>query len=483
MASPPPGIYDSLTEQGLFWLPSDREDEVPGTLSYDPENGAVLKLLGIFGKVGDAFRRTFGRAHEDSEDTVIHGVTTKGRLISMLYAHNTNRQFHMPGIPNEAWKSNFLVIGAHITSANDENIFSKSFFRFEEIETWLEHSPFTDTLDIEAKTLNLLAEKPHEVAFASHADFDITSVGSLYSSNDPATRFVIDVTSQMAIISRKPQSLQWHLDRAVRLQELASLCTGHYLPLTSFELRGPDVELGGGGTMPAEVHFYARMVHGEGSGQTRVKPRTPIVTGPELNRFNSQAVQLWFDHFETFDPALRLFFTITSAREMFTNIRLLLAIQALEVFHRRTSGESVMDEQEFDNFTQAMVSAIPLDTNPKMREKLISLYRFANEPSLKQRLRSVVTSLTSDFGDTPGGFDKRFLQKLVDTRNYYTHFSEELDGRTLDGEGMYWATRRVVLLLTLLFLRRLGIAAGDIKPLLQRHREFAQLWASADRPR
>ena len=168
---------------------------------------------------------------------------------------------------------------------------------------------------------------------------------------------------------------------------------------------------------------------------------------------------------------------------MFTNIRLLLAIQALEVFHRRTDGETVMPEADFAAFAATMVAAIPDDANPDMREKLESLYRFANEPSLKQRLRAIVASLTGAFGETPRGFSGKYLRKLVDTRNYYTHFSVELSERTLDGEGMYWATRRVVLLLTLLFVQRLGIAADDIKPLLQRHREFAQLWAKADRPR
>ncbi len=161
---------------------------------------------------------------------------------------------------------------------------------------------------------------------------------------------------------------------------------------------------------------------------------------------------------------------------MFTNIRLLLAIQALEVFHRRTGGDTVMPEAEFAAFADGMRAAIPANANPDMREKLELLYRFANEPSLKQRLRAIVASLTQAFGEAPGGFNGKFLRKLVDTRNYYTHFSEDLSERTLDGEGMYWATRRVILLLTLLFLQRIGLAASDIKPLLERHREFAQLW-------
>ena len=482
MAGTPPELYDSFTERGLFWLPEKRDDEIAGTLTYDPEKRAVLELLGVFGELRDAFTRACGGTNRD-EEAVIHGVTTKGKPVSLLHAHDTNRQFPMPGIPHETWSSNLLVIGAHITSADEEAIFTKSYFRFEDIETWLEHAPFTRTFDDAARSVTVVAETPREVAFAAHADFDVSSVGSLYSSDKPATHYTLDVTSQMAITAHEPQSLNWHLDRAARLQELASLCTGHYLPLTAFELRGPEEELSGGRTRAREVHFYALMIHGDSERPQSTKRRTPMVTGPELIRFAPDAVQSWFDQFDAFSPALRLFFTITGERQMFTNIRLLLAIQALEVFHRRTSGESVMAEDAFEAFFEAMVAAIPPGTSPAMHEKLQSLYRFANEPSLKQRLRSIVAALTEEFGERPGGFDGKFIRKLVDTRNYYTHFSEDLSRRTLDGEGMYWATRRVVLLLTLLFLQRLGLAAGDIKPLLKRHREFVQLWTRAERPR
>lgn len=473
------GLQDSLTEEGLWWREGREDDQVGGTLTFDPNGGAVLKLLGLLGDMESALKTAFGGSDRDDYVT-IHGVTKKGKPVSLFHAINTNRQLNMPGIANETWKSNLLVIGIHLGDEESEEIFSKSYFRFEAIERWLEQKPFDDRYDHDERSMTVVANKPREVHFAHHEEFEVTSVGSLYSNNKPETRFTIDVISQLAITPFTPKSLNWHFAKAVRLQELAALCTGHYLPLTGLELRGPNEPLGGGGSRPSEVHVYAQMMHSE--AENRPSHEAPVISGPELVALNPQAVQRWFDQHEVFSPAINLFFTITGQRRMFVNIRLLLAIQALEVFHRRTSSERVMPPDEFPAFAASLVDAIPDAASARMKDKLKGTYKFLNEPSLGQRLKSIVGDLTTAFGTAPPAFGKSYLRKLVDTRNYYTHFSEELAGKTFDGAGMYWASRRIVLLLTLLFLRRLGIEASDIAPLLQRHREFSQLWSSVERP-
>jgi hypothetical protein len=416
---------------------------------------------------------------DDGEMVTIHGVTKKGKRVTLFRAFSTNRQLNMPGIANEEWHANLLLVGWHVSNS-DEAIFSKSYIRFQEIERWLEHRPFTNTFNREEKTVTLVAAKPGEVSFAKHDEFEVTTVGSLYSSNDPQTRFTIDVYSQMGITPDEPKSLDWHFARATRLQELAALCAGYHLPLLSLELRGPEEELGGGGNRPCEVHVYARMQHPEGDKWR--KHDAPIVSGPELVAFNPRAVQAWFDQYELFGPAIALFFTITGQRQMFTNIRFILAVQALEVFHRRTSDDTVMDEANFPAFYHELAKSIPAFAPKRMRERLERSYQFVNELSLNQRLKAILKQVTEDFGARPPAFSKTYLKTLVDTRNYYTHFSMELERQKLDSVGMYWASRRIILLLTVLFLMRLGISAKDIATLLERHSEFARLWKSEGTP-
>ncbi|UUY00019.1 HEPN domain-containing protein [Sphingomonas sp. J315] len=469
-------MNDSFSEEGLWWLEGDDKNQVPGTLSFDLEDGPVLKLLGTLQDFVTAFNASLSG---DSENLTIHGVTKKGKPVTLLRAFSTNRQMNMPGIANETWNSNMLLVGCHL-SKSDDAIFSKSYLRFQEIEKWLEHNPFTFSFETESKVATLRAEKPREIYFATVDDFEITTVGNLYSNNDIDTRYSIEVLSQMGIRPTEAKSLDWHLNRAVRIQGLASLCSGYHLPLLSLELRGPDVEVGIGETMTCEVHVYARMQHPVADKWRRHDK--PIVSGPELLRFNPDAAAVWFSEHENLGSALDLLFTIKGQRQMYTNVRFILAVQALEVFHRRTSAQTVMDQANFEKVREELIAAIPDSATKEMRERLIQSYRFTNEPSLSQRLKSIARTIKDEFGKLPPALNKSFIKQLVDTRNYYTHFSPDLEEKKLDGSGMYWASRRIIVLLTVLLLRRLGVSADDIGGLIRRHREFAQLWESENAP-
>lgn len=475
----PLGLRDSFTGEGYWWAEGREKEPIGGTLAFDPEKRAVLKLLGLTRGLGESLSAAMSGGHRPIEN--IYGVTKKGKPVTLLHAFNTQTQLNMPGIPNETWRSNLLVVGMHLSHEDNDEVFRKSYLRFDGIEKWLSHEPFNRTYNIDSKRLTITADKPLETHFADHKDFKVTTVGSIYSDNEPDTHYSVNLYSQMGIEPASPKSLNWHLSRAVRLQELASLCTGHHLPMLALELRGPEETVGGGEPHPVEVHFYSALAND--NAEPRPKHEAPLISGPELIAFNGDAVQSWFDQYEIFDPAIALFFTITGQKEMFTNIRLLLAIQALEVFHRRTTIEGVMPEDKFESFRDKLAKAMPDPGDKRMKEKLKGTLLYLNELSLGQRLRAIVADLTAAFGHTPPAFSKANIRKLVDTRNYFTHFSKELENKRMKSGGeMYWASRRIVLLLSLLFLQRLGVAPSDLSRLLERHHEFARLWVTEGDP-
>lgn len=131
---------------------------------------------------------------------------------------------------------------------------------------------------------------------------------------------------------------------------------------------------------PIEIDIYAQMQRPEAGSRPKSEP--PLVSAFELLDGNPDAVARWFEDCDTLSPSINLFFAVTGRRLMFTNVRFLLAVQALEVFHRQTADQRVMDEPLFAKLKQTLADAIPADVPMAMREKLQGLYQFANEPYL-----------------------------------------------------------------------------------------------------
>lgn len=471
-----PGLSDDLREEGLWWIAGSEEHKVGGTLTFDQTDGAELKLLGTLRSIP----ASFGFSSDTDDAPIIYGTTKRGKSITLMGTINRQRQFNMPGIANEVWFANLLVVGIHLISDSEESIFSKSYFRFTGIEKWMGHDPFQTAYDDKEKSLELRVQKTRESALAGHADFDLITSGSLYSTNETETRFSIDASCDLGLVAHEGKSLRWHLSAASKVTDLATLCSGHPLSITRLELQGPETRKVGDQAVKAEVHVYALMMHS--NAKPLPKKHIPVVSGPELFTLNPKALQLWFDQYENLSSAIALFRTVVSEPDLYSNIRFLLAMQAVEVFHRRTSNETVLPDGDFLKLKKSLEEGIPKGIATNMKDKLRGLYQFLNEPSLMQRLKSLVQRLDDETGVKVPAFERSYLRRLVETRNYYTHFSNENETKKLDGGGMYWATRRIVLFLTILYLERLGVSPSDLLAHLQRKNEFARLLSSDSDP-
>jgi hypothetical protein len=476
MSQPIPTLHDSFTEKGLWWLPSNESQKVGGILNYDPNSRATLELLGALGDEADLMRNLFaGEGSGKSE--VIWGLTPTGTPITLMEADG-QKSWSSRGFPTQVWRSTLVVVGVHMLNADNDEIFSRSTVRFEGIENWLGHNGFEKNNDDTVHTITLTGRRVQATLFAKHRGFEVWTAGAIAEREQTETLNAIEVRTFLSVKPITSCSLNWHLEQAQKLRELASMCAGHDLALLSFEISGPPFQTVGEKSWPTVAHVYLSLRDNEkNSSQASIRP---VVSGPELVGFNEEAVQIWFDQYEVFDMAIKLFFVVNNKSSMMANIRFLLAMQALEVFHRRTNDETILPKADFKKIREAMTDAIPSELSSEHREALTQMSLYSNELSLKMRLSSIMKTITNEFGSTPVCFEPHDIKQLVNTRNYYTHFNPTLSEKSLDGAGMYWAARRIVMLLTILFLRRLVVPATDIKRLLERHTEFRQLWTDRE---
>ena len=77
------------------------------------------------------------------------------------------------------------------------------------------------------------------------------------------------------------------------------------------------------------------------------------------------------------------------------------------------------------------------------------------------------------------GAEGSIPRSWVDTRNYYTHWDEDLRPSILEGEALYWATLRLEHLLRALYWNLIGVPPDAMERALQGHSRPAEILKQA----
>ena len=157
----------------------------------------------------------------------------------------------------------------------------------------------------------------------------------------------------------------------------------------------------------------------------------------------------------------------------YVEIRFLSLTQAIETYHRRLFGGKYQDDEEYlAGIYHILTKEIPDNINSDFKKSLQMRLRYGNEFSLRKRLREVIRSINNvlDFDFvTLGKKREEFIDKVVDTRNYWTHYSPELINKVEQlGEDRLILITSLQLLLEVNFLRDLGFEEDIIKDLIKK---------------
>ncbi len=452
---------------GIWWMASQPASRVAGTLTYDPEAGVVLQLVGSFGPHPfSALQRAMAGLRYET----IHGITVDGKEVTLLRAVQKGSQFHMGGMSLESYLAIWTLIGAHLTDEN-QLAFVTSLAQFDGLDAWLGRQPITDTLHDDPRRLIVtcapMADLPMGQISAGPAE--VFARMTLHTSGDRQTRFEAQVSYFLGVTPATPQNLLWHLDQVEHLNRLVSLCTGRHLPMRAVRLLGPDRELAPGMTAPHEIDLLMRVNEPAGSPGSS---DPPIFSVAEMLSANPDALSAWFSVEADLKPVLDLFFTVLS-EGLYADIAFLLAVQAWEVHHRLTKPGPLLEKAAFKALRKTLVEAIPEQTPVEMKTKLEAVLSFANEPSLRQRIDATLAALEPVYGSDAFGFDDKTRRAVVDSRNYYTHYSRGLEAKATPRTELVHLTRRIVPLLYALILPSLGATDEVVREHLKRRRSLA----------
>lgn len=122
------------------------------------------------------------------------------------------------------------------------------------------------------------------------------------------------------------------------------------------------------------------------------------------------------------------------------------------------------------NQVSAIIAAAPEDYRKWLVEKL----KYGNEPNLRQRMKELFDRVRPFMTEI---VSKRslFINRVVNTRNYFAHHGASSKSQAVAGERLYWYTCALTHMLHALLLLELGFTPDEARVCLLRAKGFRML--------
>lgn len=445
-------IPNDVSFAGNWWLPSDPNRNIPGTLSWS-KNKATLELHDSFTPLcsGPMFQSA-------RTQPVIHGTTTEGNVVSVLEAswnHGTMSFGGAGTMRPEGFTSHLVAIGAHV---DPQAHFQQLRARVPALLAWLGESGVKQIVALPTRE----HPKPiinYHIGQNTGAQVDIPCIqatllwGSGWSTGGSVlTTVTIASHGYLEIQPNEPQTLDWYFEQLGKATTLLAFMAGS--PMKADEITARIVEA------QAEINV---LVGWNNFGYCPYSNPNEFFMPRQTMEAPLDAVfRKWFDLYASVAMPSQLALSVLSSDRPWIHVQFLLLMQALEGFHRAVADGTYMPPDDYESVRQVLTASIPISMGASHRDALKSRIKYGNELSLRKRLDDLAGRLDTSLRTRIFGGTGAVPRKWIATRNYYTHWDEASRNDALDTQGMYYATVRLRHFLRVLYLDFVGIPQAAI---------------------
>jgi predicted esterase YcpF (UPF0227 family) len=153
-------------------------------------------------------------------------------------------------------------------------------------------------------------------------------------------------------------------------------------------------------------------------------------------------------------------------------------VQALESYHgRKFTDNFVMPPTDYENLLKeikGLISSKKIDK--KFKKYLSDRTDYWNTKNLRRRLRelySIHESIFNNFIDNKS----YFISKIVDTRNYYTHYDLNLLDNIIDDKSLPMYSQKLKWMILVILLKELDFSDELVKNSFQKYQSYASIRA------
>jgi hypothetical protein len=454
-------MIEGFEYKGQWWLPNKPEESVSGTLRYSHNDGAVLELIGSF--------EDSEEMHKMPKPVVIVGNSSNGKDISLHGCFLIQARTSYPGFSTSSYFASTVFVGVHFPKTEDVRFRSMN-VRFSHFDEWADLSGFKFDHSEEEDVI-IRYKRPNDIRVDISGDFTIT------------------ITTRVML----PTFTRVQKKASVEQQMIARIETVHETPIEGYHsiiqhlqnflclaVRGPVHVLNMEGETEAnkmnDMAYYPPVGIFYRSPYISEAPEAllgwdMLFTYQDICADFEVLLRNWFEKADVLKPICGLYFGILNNPFQYLENQFLSLVQAAEAFHRRIyAGRYLPDSEYKDLVYTPLVNAIP-DVSQDFRKSLMDRLWYGNEYSLRTRLGELLDKCGEIVPQLLGN-RKEFINKVLDTRNYLTHYDQELYKRAARGTGVVSLTKKLRILLEVCLVIQTGLDANKARDLFGRHRRI-----------
>jgi len=452
-------MLDSSEYVGSWWLPENPENKVHGKLNYERGKRAILSLDGAL--------------HENLDDRdqgEFYGIIlgdSHGKRITLRNCIRTNLEMVRVHDSSEEYaKSEFDVFVFYIGHyfAKEEDIkFTILYVRYSELEEWLGERLFHSE---NGETEEGLYE--HTVKFTQPKSKAILldkfkiSIEYGLSTARHANKTEMKANAKMSIDAIDEIHIDQFFSAVHHMRNFLSLATGNAVSILSLTGENKEVDY----YEPVQI-FYREDLSNE---RLFSKPFFPfdyksISERPEFY------LQNWFNLVDNLKPTYDLYFGTIYNPYLYPTHEFLSLAQALESYCSKNVDNDIMPEDLFEETLSKMLEIVNVLPRPYRQQIRPKAQYGMNRKSLRTKLKE----LFQKHGNLFRSFipDKNeFIGKVVDTRNYYTHYSPELEEKAVKIIDIPFLSQKLRYVLIAILLKEIGFDNGLIDHALRMYMRF-----------
>lgn len=455
-------IEEEYKKSGYFWLPDNEGKKIPGTLTISDGGDIELEVVGLF---DESIKALNG---EDDLSRII-GHVEKDGLITLENCFYRNKNIAFGGISKSLVCVNQVLSG--FAYEKDEVVtFNTVSFSIEGLNEWLGISGIAVSYGTDYTTATISYTPQDEIIYNLNNGFKL-HVYFRYTLPGFPNKTEAKITQQayFKLSSDEAKELPDFIKTLNQITYL--LCFAVDAPVTISDVSATSneivTEVADGKKKPVPIKvYYSSFPFSE--EMPKIDTHRMLFRFGQIRGNAEDIINNWLEAYSIIKPALGLYFSAVTGTHKYLDGKFLALAQGLETYHRRTSSETLMERGQFRKLVATLLCLAPKEHRRWLHGRL----SHGNEINLGQRIQRIIEPYKSYLGNSKER--KKLIRGIVNTRNYLTHYSEELEKESVKGVDLWVLCQKMEAIFQLHLLQQLGFTESEIQGILTKNYKLKQ---------